>query len=137
MINMFKKNNSGQISMEFIITILFIIGIFVFSLFLFQNRTFLNYNYSYQWDSREIATRFARNVNNVYLMDDGARVVDHFFWSGVDRNFDFGENTIRVYYSKDNYIDAPILALFESNISDLNGEILFKKIGSKVLIDYD
>ncbi len=137
MIKMFKKNCSGQVSMEFIITIIFISSIFVFSLFLFQNRTMINQNYSDQWNAREIANRLARNINNVYLMDENAIVTEHFFWHDDLKSFELGSNVVRAYYNNDFFVDAPILAIVESNISDLNGEIVFKKQESKVIISYD
>lgn len=130
-------NNRAQISIEFIVTIMFIIGIFMFSLFLFQNRTILNQNYAQQWEAREIAVRFARNINNVYLMDENSVLSDYFFWDAFDGELEFSERSVKVYYFEGAFVDFPINAIFESNITDLNGQIFFKKENSKVVISYE
>jgi uncharacterized protein (UPF0333 family) len=135
MINMKKLNKNGQISMEFMISIVFVLAILLFGVFIFQNRTTVNQNLSQKWEADNVAHRVARNINNVYLMDNNTVLSEYIFFKGLDKNVEFGTRVIRIYNGV-NYSDAPLLADFNSLITDLNGWIEFKKINNKVIIDY-
>jgi uncharacterized protein (UPF0333 family) len=128
-------NKKGQISLEFIISIIFVLAILLFGIFIFQNRSFVNYGLAQTWEADNIAHRVARNINNVYLMDNNSTLREYIYFMGIDKNVEFGSQIIRIY-NGDNFSDAPILADFNVLISDLNGWIEFKKIGNKVIIDY-
>jgi uncharacterized protein (UPF0333 family) len=132
-----NNNNKGQVSMEFIITIILIMGIFIFSLFLFENRFVINQSYSEQWDAMSIANRFSRNINNVYLMDENALVIDYFFWNDPGKRIVFEERTIFVFYNDNDFIDATITSIFDYDISDLNGAIFFRRNNNGVMISYE
>jgi uncharacterized protein (UPF0333 family) len=130
-------NNNGQVSIEFIITIVFIISILIFSIFLFQNRFFLNQVYSQQWEASNMATRFSRNVNVVALLDENAIFSDYFFWNDNEKYFEIDDNIIIFYYSGGFFVDSRVLTFVDSRISDLNGQIFFKKTIDGVLITYE
>jgi hypothetical protein len=130
-----KIDQSGQISIEFLISIVFVLAILLFGVFIFQNRTVVNQNLSQKWDADNIAHIVARNINNVYLMDNNTTLSEYIFFKGLDKNIEFGTRVIRIYNGV-NYSDAPLLADFNSLITDLNGWIDFKKIDNKVIIDY-
>lgn len=126
----------GQVSMEFIITIIMVLMIFLFGVFLFQNRTDFNYQVSQSWEAKDMANKIARNINNVYLMDNNSVLVDYVFWNDSDRMVEIGDRTIRVYYGS-NFSDAPFFAELEWKVTDVNGYILFKKINNKLVVDYE
>jgi uncharacterized protein (UPF0333 family) len=130
-----RKEVKGQISLEFIIAIIFVLAILLFGVFIFQNRTLVNQNLAQTWEADNVAHRVARNINNVYLMDNNTTLSEYIYFSGLDKSIEFGEHVIRIYNGQ-NYSDAPLLADFNALITDLNGWIEFKKIGNQVIIDY-
>ena len=129
--------DKGQISMEFIITILLVLGIFLLGLFLFQNRMTINQDSFQAWEAKNISDRIARNINNVYLTDNNSEYYDHLYWSETNKTVEVGERAIRVYYSSGRFSSSAIIADVNWLVSDINGLIYFKKQNNQVVVSYD
>lgn len=129
----FIENNSGQISMEFIITIIMVLIVFLFGLMLFQDRVEFNNNKSLNWQSEVVANQLSRNINNVYLSDQNVVLLDYIYWRGLNRKVVLFEKTISVFHEF-GFIDVPILADVELRVVDFNGPIIFEKSSSKIIV---
>lgn len=128
--------NRGQISFEFLISIVFILIIFVYCLSIFDSRSVLTNISTEKWSSQETADRLARNINNVFLMNDGAVVSDNIYWDNPGQSVALGKTSIQVMYNN-TFADAPVVAgVIDLRVSDFNGEIFFKKVDGNVVIDY-
>lgn len=128
-------NKKGQVSFEFIITVILVLGIFVYGLYIFQVRNDLNSSSIQKWASDEMAWRIARNINNAYLLDDNATIMDYIYWDETSNSVSVNK-TVQIYYGE-NYSDAPLLTnLVDWRVTDLNGLIYFKKINGVVIVDY-
>jgi uncharacterized protein (UPF0333 family) len=127
----------GQVSMEFIITILFVLGIFMLGLFLFQNRMLINQDSFQAWEAKDIADRTSRNINNVYLMDNNSEYYDYLYWNKTNQSVEIGERAVRVYYSSGRFSSSAIIADVSWLVSDINGQIYFKKENNQVVVSYD
>jgi uncharacterized protein (UPF0333 family) len=129
-------SKKGQISIEFLVTVLLILAVFVFGLNIFQDRTNLNIDSSSKWFAHETAARIARNINNVYLLDDNALVTDYIYWD------DKGLAVLlsnRLIYATANNVSADASLITNSvvwNVSDFNGLIYFRKVGNSVIVSY-
>jgi uncharacterized protein (UPF0333 family) len=132
-----KMNNTGQVSMEFIITILFVLGVFLLGLFLFQNRMLVNQNNFQAWEAKDMADRISRNINNVYLMDNTSEYYDYLYWDEGNKTVEAGERAIRVYYSSGRFSSSAIIADVNWLVSDINGQIYFKKENNVVVVSYE
>jgi uncharacterized protein (UPF0333 family) len=127
----------GQVSMEFIITILFVLGIFMLGLFLFQNRMLINQDSFQAWEAKDMADRISRNINNVYLMDNNSEYYDYLYWNKTNQSVEIGERAVRVYYSSGRFSSSAIIADVSWLVSDINGQIYFKKENNQVVVSYD
>lgn len=134
--NFLFMNKNAQVSMEFIITILFVLAIFIFGLAIFQERLLLNQNFSTSWQAEGISQRFARNINNSNLLDENSIISDYFFWNEENKYVEFGENVVRVHHFR-GFSSAPFFADVNVLISDINGLIYFKKENEMVVISYE
>ena len=131
-----STSESGQISIEFIITILIVLGIFIFGLYIFQNRTSLNYVSDEKWSSQNVAFEIARNINNAYLLDDNSVVTSTIVWKSDWKSVYLEKKSVVVSY-QGTIADAPIATSnVEWRITDLNGLIYFHKINGRVVVDY-
>ena len=126
----------GQLTFEFIITIVFILAIFVVGLAVFEARQNLNVSYSDKWFAQNTAHKLARNINNAALLDDNAQISDSIVFDLKGVLVAVKGNTLS-FYKANFFIDAPLAT---SNVffgvTDLNGVILFKKINGAVVVSY-
>ncbi|NMA44450.1 MAG: hypothetical protein GX950_01395 [Candidatus Diapherotrites archaeon] len=121
--------------MEFIVSVMMVLIIFLFGLMVFQDRTDFNSTKFINWDSDVVATRIARNINNVYLSDENTVVLDYISWVGKNRSVSFTEKAVNVW-NEFGYIDAPILAKINNQVIDFNGPIIFEKTKGIVVVRY-
>lgn len=122
--------------MEFIVSIILILAIFLFGLMIFQSRNDLNYVSSDRWLAQETAYRVARNINNVYLLDNNSVIQDVIYWNSFEHNIALGRKSVQVYFN-DNFADASLVnGNVDLRVTDFNGLIYFKKINGKVVVDY-
>ncbi len=133
---MMLMNNRAQVSVEFIITIIFVMVVFVFGLMLFQNQLFFNQNFQEELDAKNVSNRMARNISNTFLMTDGSLMSDHIFWDGIGKKVEIGARSVRTFYSVDQFAETVFLGDVEWNITDVNGEIFFKKEDGRVIVSY-
>jgi uncharacterized protein (UPF0333 family) len=130
---LFVRNNSGQISMEFIVSVIMILIIFLFGLIVFQDRSDFNSTRFINWESELVANRIARNINNIYLSDENTQVLDHIYWQGKNKYVLFSDKAVNVF-NDFGYIDAPILAKVALEVKDFNGPIIFEKKEGVVVV---
>lgn len=127
----------GQVSMEFILTAMLILGIFFLGLFIFQSRSELNLLTSQKLSSSDVAFKIARNINNAYLLDENAVIAEYIYWNSPGMSVALGGKSVQVYYNA-TFADALLSTRDISwNVSDFNGLIYFKKLGGKVVVDYN
>ena len=131
-----RKRINGQITFEFLVAIIIVLAIFVVGMAIFQSRNDLNNNSFQKWDCEDLAYRLARNVNNAYFLDENSSIRDSLFWSGSAKGFFVSGNSINVY-SGDVFFSVPIVTKnIDFLVTDLNGEVFFKKINGRVVVDY-
>lgn len=127
----------GQISIEFMMSAVIISMVFLFGIMIFQSRAQINSTYSVQGKAQEAAFRLARNINNVYLMDDNSSFSDYFYYANQYYTVSKGYSSIMVWPDPNTFVDAPIIPKdLDLMVSDLNGEIFFRKQGGKVAVGY-
>ena len=137
----FKSKNScisqkGQLTMEFIISVVFVLGVFIYCLFIFQQRSELNLNFAQEWTAQETAYKVARNINNVYLMDENSVLSDTIYWHGNDKSVELSGKSIQVWYG-DYFADAILqTGSVRINVTDFNGTIYFKRTSTGVDVNY-
>jgi uncharacterized protein (UPF0333 family) len=124
----------GQISIEFIISTLFVLLIFGVGLVMFQQRTEMNFVFFNSWEAKQNADILARNINNVYLMDNNSQLQDYVYWFEKDRSVEASSHNIRVFYDVNYFVDSPVLADINWAVTSVNGLILFTKQNDKVVI---
>ncbi|MBT4870137.1 MAG: hypothetical protein HON47_01020 [Candidatus Diapherotrites archaeon] len=128
--------SSGQLTFEFLVAIIFIILIFVYGMMLFETKNNQNFVYNYQWNAQLMADRLAKNINNVYLMDNNSTYQESFYWQDSNRNVTVSEHSVLVWYNSGAFSDSPINAKLEWDITDVNGLLVFEKINDKVVVRY-
>jgi len=126
----------GQLTFEFIITIVFILIIFVVGLAVFESRQNQNFSYFENWAGQNIANKIARNINSAALMDNNGVISDNVVFDLRKISISVSGNSLALY--KENYfIDAPLsTSMVVFNITDLNGLIFFRKINGFVVVGY-
>ncbi|MFA6268822.1 MAG: hypothetical protein WCW13_03025 [archaeon] len=129
-------SKKGQISMEFMVTTLLILGVFVFGLSIFQQRSDLNISSSAKWFSHETASRIARNINNVYLLDDNSLLTDSIYWADKGMSISLSGRNVTVVTSDFSADAALVTNRVVWNVSDFNGLIYFRKINGSVVVGY-
>ncbi|MCX6801113.1 MAG: hypothetical protein NTZ73_02900 [Candidatus Diapherotrites archaeon] len=136
-----SRKDSGaraQISIEFMMSAVIISMVFLFGVMIFQSRAQINTNYSIQGKAQEAAFRLARNINNVYLTDDNSSFSDYFYYANQHYTISKGYGSIMVWPDSNNFVDAPIIPKdLNLTVSDLNGEIFFRKQDGKVIVGYN
>lgn len=132
------KDNSGQISMEFLISILFVLFIFLFGMMLFQNRLALNNQSFDNWKASQVSDRFARIINNVYLMDNNSYYFDYIYFNDFGQSVELmGRSVIARHSLIGSYSSSPIVVPVVWNIIDVNGAIYFHKLNGGVVVGYE
>ncbi|HNV01124.1 MAG TPA: hypothetical protein PKK60_01710 [archaeon] len=135
---MFKKinkKNSGQVSMEFIVSVIMILIIFLFGLIIFQDRSDYNSLKFINWESELIANRIARNINNVYLSDENIFILDYIYWDNKNYKVLVFDSTVSVFHDF-GYADVPIFANVDLRVEDFNGPVIFEKKDNLVIVRY-
>ena len=126
----------GQVTFEFITTIVFILAIFIVGMAIFQSRLEMNSNFSQKWAVQNLAYKVARNIDNANLLDNNASITDIIYFDRQDFVPSVFGNAL-TFYKEDLFVDAP---LSTSNVSflvtDFNGPIIFKKINGMVVVGY-
>ena len=130
-------SSSGQLSFEFLIAVLFVLLIFVYSMTIFQERLTNNIISSQKWNAQNTADTFARTISKVYLMDNNSVFSDNFYWATSDQHIDLGANVVRAWWDTGSYSSSPFVAEVDWQITDVNGLIFFKKINGEVVVSYD
>ena len=130
------KNEKGQISFEFIISIIFILMIFVYGVMVFEQKNSQNLVLNYKWNAQLTADRLARNINNVYLMDNNSIYGEYFYWVDSERSVSVSENAVLAWWDTGSFSDSPIQAKVNWQITDVNGLIVFEKINNEVVVKY-
>ena len=119
----------GQVSFEFILTVIMVLLVLGFGLYIFEDRSILNSTSLQQWDAKETAYRIARNVNNSYFLDGNATFSDYIYWFEDNKRVEFGKNVVMVLWDNNSFADAFISApSVDVRVTDFNGEIIFEKI---------
>ncbi|MEK6958723.1 MAG: hypothetical protein AABW59_01620 [archaeon] len=125
----------GQITIEFIVTIIVVLFIFGFGLFIFEQRSLLNLEKSQEWAAQETAHRISRGINNVYLADGNVTMGDYIYWSGGVRKVDFGTRAVRVWLDEGRYVDSPVVAPHVIwDVIDVNGLLVFSKTNGVIYV---
>lgn len=129
-------DKKGQVSMEFIISVLAVLLVFVFCFGIFAERSSMN-NYSVEkWSGENVVASFARNINNVYLLDNNSSVCEYIYWNEPNQHLELGGRTVAASMD-DSYSDA---SLVTNNIiwgiTDVNGLICFSKRNDFVYVGY-
>jgi uncharacterized protein (UPF0333 family) len=133
----FLREQKGQVTMEFMVTIILILGVFVFGVSIFQSRSDLNYSSALRWANTDTAFRIARNINSVNLLDDNALVKDYIYWNQKGASVSLSRNAVEVY-TNNTYADAALsTGNIIWNVTDFNGLIYFRKINGAVIVGYD
>ena len=128
--------SSGQITFEFIIAILFIVMIFVYGVMLFENKNNQNVLFNYKWNAQLMADRLARNINNVYLMDNNSTYEEYFYWQDDARTVTVSEHAVLAWWDEGAFSDSPIVAKLDWQVTDVNGLLIFEKINNSVVVRY-
>ena len=100
-------NSKAQISVEFIIVLVLLFSLFLFSLWVFAER---NTGYIYSRENHEamlLANKLARTINNVYLAGNGMEA-ELLLEKRGDFNVSVSGNAVIVSW-RDNYLDAALL----------------------------
>jgi len=125
----------GQISIEFIISILLMLAVFMIGIAIFEVRQEQNSESFDLWGAQIIAHRMARNINSAYLMDGNSAFTDPVFWNKTGQRIEVTATNVRVWWNTDNFYSFPILApIVNQNVSDFNGLITFRKQDGNVII---
>jgi hypothetical protein len=127
----------GQISIEFIVSIIIVSFIFLFVLFLFFNRAELNLNQSQSFQAQSIANKISSNITFLYLNDGNLKIVDYIDWSLNNKKIYFSNNFVEVEYDYNKFSDAFFFGKIENQVSDFNGTVIFEKINDVILVRYD
>ncbi|MFA5126132.1 MAG: hypothetical protein WC462_03970 [archaeon] len=131
-----NKSCRGQVSMEFIVSVILLFAIFIFGLMIFQSRNELNNVSSERWLAQETAYRVARNINNAYLLDNNSVIRDVIYWNDSGDSIVLGRKSVQVVFN-DNFADASLVTgNVDLRVTDFNGLIYFKKINGRIVVDY-
>jgi len=131
-----RLNGRGQITFEFLVAIIFIILIFTYGMVLFENKNNQNVLFNYKWNAQLMADRLARNINNVYLMDNNSTYQEYFYWQDDDRTVSVSDHAVLAWWNNGSYSDSPIVAKLDWQVTDVNGLLIFEKINDGVVVRY-
>jgi len=123
--------------MEFVVSVIFVLAIFVYCMSIFQSRSELNLNFAEKWTAQEAANRIARNINNVYLMDENSVLSDTIYWRGNDKKVELNAGSVQVWI-RDTFADAFISTnSVNINVTDFNGIVYFRRTLTGVDVNYN
>ena len=129
-------NKKGQISMEFMVSILAVLLVFIFCMGIFADRSNLNLESTQKWSSQNVVSVFSRNINNVSLLDNNSTICDYIYWNKPNQSINLNQNTIQSFFNRA-YADSSLT--FKNiiwNITDVNGLICFSKRNNIVYVEY-
>jgi hypothetical protein len=70
-------------------------------------------------------------------MDENSLMVESFIWLGPGKSITLGSGSVRVWWNEGSFADASVIApLVEWNVSDINGDIYFRKANGKITVGY-
>jgi len=126
----------GQITFEFIISIVVVLLLFVSGLAIFESSQRTNYSSFDKWTAENIGYRISRNVNNAVLLDENSVIVENLQYSGGDVLISVADNFL-IFSGSNLFLQIPMITnKVVFNVTDLNGLIYFKKINGFVVVDY-
>ena len=126
----------GQVSMEFMVSVLAVLLVFVFCMGIFADRSNLNIESTQKWSSQNTVLVFSRNINNVSLMDNNSTVCDYIYWNNPNQSINLSQNTIQAFFNNA-YSDSSLTSKnIVWDITDVNGLICFSKINNIVYVEY-
>ncbi|MFA6320128.1 MAG: hypothetical protein WCX66_04345 [archaeon] len=129
-------NSKGQVSMEFMVSVLAVLLVFVFCMSIFIERTELNISSRNELSAKNFVYSLSRTINVVSLMDNNSRVCNYFYWNEPTQSISFGVNSIQVF-NGESYADSTLITKnFVWSISDVNGLICFSKRNDFVFVEY-
>ncbi len=132
--NRVGSKSKGQVTMEFIVTIIMILIVFIFGVAIFQDRMDMNYTYTTTWIAKDVAYRVARDISNVDLFDGNASITDSIVWNGGGRRIAVEGNTVVVYEGQFE-VSVPFVAgEVEFLAVEPRGTVIFSKEGGKVVV---
>ncbi len=125
----------GQVSIEFVITALIIIGLFSTSMFVFQSRMHYNNETINKWNAELVAFRLASNINQVGLTDGNVTVSENFEWNFGDKNIVFEDEWVDVYWGEGKFVSQRIYPnSVDFQVTSFNGEIIFEKTSEGMVV---
>lgn len=129
-------NNSGQVTMEFLVSVFALLLVFVFCMGFFVQGSDLTNSSNQSLSARNLVYSLTRTINLVSLMDNNSRICDYFYWNEPTQSISFGVNSIQVF-NGDSYADSTLITKnFVWSISDVNGLICFSKRNDFVFVEY-
>lgn len=128
-------NAKGQVSVEFIIVLILLFGVLLFSLAVFGERNQLLVLSQERYEAQLAANQIAEKANSVLIAGPGTETT---FYLGQLQGFtpSVAGNAVRVSW-KDNFVDSALL----SDKVTVNGlgfgrEIRIENLGGAILIDF-
>ncbi len=126
----------GQVSMEFMVSVLAVLLVFIFCMGIFAERSNLNTESNQKWSSQNVVSIFSRVINNVALLDNNSTVCDYIYWNRLNQSVYLNGNSIQVFFNN-TYADSPLITKkIVWNITDVNGLICFSKRNDFVYVEY-
>ncbi|MFA6064470.1 MAG: hypothetical protein WCW44_01490 [archaeon] len=127
----------GQVTMEFVVSVIFVLAIFVYCMTIFQSRSELSLNFAEKWTAQEAANRIARNINNVYVMDENSVIMDAIYWQGSTKKIELNGGSVQVWID-DTFADAFVSTNnVNINVTDFNGIVYFRRTINGVDVNYN
>lgn len=129
-------NRKGQVSIEFIVSVLAVLLVFIFCMGIFAERSNMNISSNQKWSAQNTVSLFSRNINNVSLMDNNSTICDYIYWNKTNQSIHLNENTIQVFFN-DTYADSSFTTKnIIWGVTDINGLICFSKRNNFVYVEY-
>ncbi|MDD3159795.1 MAG: hypothetical protein PHQ98_02410 [Candidatus ainarchaeum sp.] len=127
-------SKKGQLSIEFVVSVIIVSFIFLFVLFLFFNKTEINSNFSKSFDAQNIADKISSNITNLSLNDSNLIIEDNIVWNGANKFIVFSKNTVEVWYDSNLFVDSTFFGNIDNQVVDFNGKIIFQRKENFVLV---
>jgi len=127
----------AQISMEFMVTVILMLFVFGFGLFIFEQRALLNNESAQKWTAQDLAFRVARNIDSAYFLDGNAEIIDYIYWKESDGNIWAGTRVVTVEWVGGGFLTVPLVAPSVTwNVSELDGALIFRNVDGNVVVEY-
>lgn len=130
-------DKKGQVSMEFIVSVLAVLLVFIFCFGIFEERSNINNTSINSWSAESVVFAFSKNINNVSLMDNNSSLCDYIYWDEPNQSLHFGGGAVSAV-SDDVYVGSPVVANnVVWSVADINGRICFSKRNGLVYVEYE